>query len=270
MEALWSIFLGVLGAVAGSFAGATVWRLHEKKKLLNDRSECEKCHKKLQWFELVPVFSFIFLRGKCMKCGKNIGWDKFWIEVAGAVVFMLSYMYFPLGRGYEVEFVTLLTLWLLIVTAFLILGLYDYRYKLLPDRVLWPTAALALVFCMVRFAFYGGDVWNGVEGFLLALMPVSGFYLLLWLIGEKSGKPLVGLGDVKLGVVFALLMNWPGTLTVLMLANIVGSVVVIILMAAGRVKMGTKVSFGPFLMAAFITVFLSGVTFENVITFMLK
>lgn len=270
MEVLWSIFLGVLGAVAGSFAGATVWRLHEKKKLLNDRSECEKCHKKLKWFELVPVFSFTFLRGKCRRCGKSIGWDKLWMELVGAVVFVLSYIYFPFGRSNEVTFIVLLSLWLMIVAGFLILGLYDYKYKLLPDRVLWPTIGLALVFFVARFAFYGGDIWSSVEGFFLALLPISGFYLLLWLIGEKSGKPLVGLGDVKLGIVFALLMTWAETLTVLMLANIIGSVAVIILMIAGRIKMGSKVSFGPFLMAAFIAVFLSRVTFEHIVMFMLK
>lgn len=270
MEILWGIFLGALGAIAGSFAGATVWRLHKKKNFLNDRSECEECHKKLRWLELIPIFSFIFLRGKCARCGKNIGWDKFWIEVIGATVFVLSYIYFPFRSGDGVASALLLTLWLLIMTGFLILGLYDYKYKLLPDKILWPTAALALVFCATRFAFYGGNIWGGMEEFFLALMPVSGFYLLLWFIGEKSGKPLVGLGDVKLGIIFALLMTWQGTLTVLMLANIVGSVVVMILMIASKIKINTKVPFGPFLITAFIVIFLSGVTFENVITFMLK
>lgn len=270
MEILWGVLLGLLGAIAGSFAGATVWRLHKKKNFLNDRSECEKCHKKLRWFELIPIFSFIFLRGKCANCSKDIGWEKLWIEVAGVTVFVLSYIYFPFRGGDEIAFAVLLVLWLLIMTSFLILGLYDYKYKLLPDRVLWPTAALALAFCVARFVFYGGDIWGGAEGFFWALIPVSGFYLLLWLIGEKSKKPLVGLGDVKLGIIFALLMAWQGTLSVLMLANIIGSVVVIVLMVLGRVKMGAKIPFGPFLMMAFIVVFLSGVTFENAITFMLQ
>lgn len=270
MEVMWGLFLGLLGAIAGSFAGAIVWRLHKKKNFLNDRSECEHCHKKLQWFELVPVFSFVFLRGRCRKCSKAIGWDKLWIELIGAVLFVLSYLYFPFGNSNETAFIILLTLWLLIVTGFLMLGLYDYKYKLLPNKVLLPTLILALMFFIAKYSLYGGNILENLGGFLWALLPVSGFYLVLWLIGEKSGKPLIGLGDVKLGIVFALLISWQGTVTVLMLANIIGSVIIIILMIIGRAKMNTQIPFGPFLITAFVIVFLSGVTFENIVMFMLK
>ena len=264
------VFLVVLGAAMGSFSGATVWRMRKKKDLVKDRRECEKCHHKLNALDLIPVFSYLFLRGKCRYCRKPINISTFIIEALGAAVFPLSYVLFPLGDvGTAAKSTVLFALWLVILVGFMILGLYDAKYKLLPNKVLFPIIAIAGVYFLL-FNFWSGDVGllSVVGGFALSLLPITGLYGLLYLAGEQTGRHLVGFGDVKLGVAIAFLLSWDSVFMVLFLANVVGAVFALILVAGKRKKMNSLIPFGPFLILATILVFLCQLNLENAMTFM--
>ena len=98
------IILAWLGLCAGSFVNALVWRLHEQKRskkadkklsILNGRSMCVHCRHELTWYDLIPLFSWLLLRGKCRYCKKPISWQYPIVELATAAVFVLSYIFWP-------------------------------------------------------------------------------------------------------------------------------------------------------------------------------
>jgi prepilin signal peptidase PulO-like enzyme (type II secretory pathway) len=264
------VFLAIVGAAMGSFSGAVVWRLRKKKDFVRDRSECEKCHHKLGTFDLIPIFSYIFLRGRCRYCRKPIVPDTLLIELTGAVLFTLSYLLFPLeGVGTVVKSTTLFVLWLTILVGFMILGLYDTKYGLLPNKILFPTMAVAgIYFAVDSFWVAGVEPLGVLGGFVLSLLPITGLYGLLYLIGEKTGRHLVGFGDVKLGIVIAFLLSWDSAFIVLFLANVLGALFSLFLVLTKRKKITSLIPFGPFLILATILVFLLQINLENTIAFM--
>jgi prepilin signal peptidase PulO-like enzyme (type II secretory pathway) len=265
--AIITIFVGLLGAAMASFAGALVWRLHSGKPFVKARSECERCHHILNVLDLVPVFSFLFLRGRCRYCHKKIHLSTLIIELVGVIAFVLSYLFFPSFSPDIAQNTVLLMIWFVLLTGFLILALYDIKYSLLPDRIIRPTLAAAAIFCATKATFTDTGLWEMLAGFSLALLPVSGFYLVLWILGEKLGKPMIGLGDVKLGAIFALLLTWQENVTVLILANILGAIVATILLLTKKVGRHSTIPFGPFLLLSALVVFLGRLSIEKVIAF---
>jgi prepilin signal peptidase PulO-like enzyme (type II secretory pathway) len=151
----------------------------------------------------------------------------------------------------------------------MILGLYDAKYKLLPNKVLFPVIALAGVYFLI-FNFWSDSVnlFDIVIKFALSLLPIAGLYGLLYLVGEKTGRHLVGFGDVKLGVAIAFLLPWDGAFIVLFLANVVGTIFALVLVATRHKKMNSLIPFGPFLLAATVLVFLLQINLENTMSFM--
>jgi leader peptidase (prepilin peptidase)/N-methyltransferase len=259
--------VGLLGADMASFAGALVWRLREKKPFVKGRSECENCHHRLGGLDLIPVFSFLFLRGHCRYCHKKIAPSIFWVELVGAAAFVLSYLFFPTFTPDIIQNTALLILWLILLTMFLALGLYDLKYSLLPNKLVYPTIVIAAIFGISQAVFTGAGAWEMLGQLGLALLPISGFYLVLWWLGEKFQKPMIGLGDVKLGVVFALILTWQENVTVLVLANVLGAIVATTLLLTRKVKRQDTIPFGPFLLVAAAIIFLSQLSIEKVIAF---
>jgi prepilin signal peptidase PulO-like enzyme (type II secretory pathway) len=265
------LFLALLGAAAGSFSAALVWRIHEHKDFVKSRSECESCHHQLAARDLVPIFSFLFLKGKCRYCHHTIALSALLMELTGVALFVLSYAVFPLaGVGTVVKTTTLFVIWLLILTGFLILALYDAKYRLLPNKILFPVIALAtLYFLISNFFVAAPDPLAILARFACSLIPVTGVYGPLYLIGERTNRHLVGFGDVKLGIAIALLLPWQSALIVLFLANFTGALFALIFIARKKKTLRSLIPFGPFLLLATVVVFLFQITLENVMTLML-
>ena len=244
-----AILLGVLGAAFGSFAGAMAWRMHTNRKLGNDRSECEHCHHKLGVLDLIPIFSWLLLRGKCRYCKNQIGWLPFVAEVAVAAAFVLSYVYWPLGFA-AWQATLLFIMWLGYIVALATLLIYDARWMLLPNKIVLPLVALAFIDAALRVSLLPGA---GVVDYILyaglGLLPLAGVYGALYVVSK--GK-WIGFGDVKLAVFMGVVLGWQLALLVFMLANIISFLVVLPGLATGKLKRTSRVPFGPFLIAGFI------------------
>lgn len=244
--------LVLLGLCLGSFVNALVWRMHEGKtrSILTDRSECPRCHKKLSAGDLVPVLSWLWLRGKCRYCKKPISPQYPLTELGVALVFVLSYVVwpYPLDAWYHI---THFAMWLVVIVGLATLFVYDLRWFILPDKIVIPLIVLALINILVQFFTHQpyGNAWETFTFYLFGLLPISGLY---WLIYVFSKGKLVGLGDVKLGIFFGLALGWPGTLLTLFLANVLGFLFVIPPLLRGKLKRSSRVPFGPFLIAAFV------------------
>lgn len=139
-----AFFLFLLGAAMGSFAGAMAWRLHTKRNMVNDRSECESCHHKLSVIDLLPIVSWLMLKGKCRYCKASISPLALLSEVVLAVIFTISFLFWPLGFvSWQSE--TLFVIWLIYMVILDILMIYDIRWMLLPDKLVIPLIVLAFL-----------------------------------------------------------------------------------------------------------------------------
>lgn len=278
-QAVIAIILGLFGLLFGSFAGATVWRLRarqlaedkaqgehvEEKEFLQlkplnegtytskDRSRCLHCGHQLAWYDLLPLVSWVSLRGKCRYCRKSIGWFEPLMEVAMASFFVVSYLVWPEAlQGWEV---LRFALWLLIGVGLLILFAYDQKWFLLPDVVTFPLIGLASGMALIQVAQAPNHltaVWS-VAG---AVAILSGLYLLIWWVSRGRW---VGFGDVKLGLVLALVLgDWVLAFVALFAANLIGCLVIIPGLVSKRLERTSRVPFGPFLILGMVVAFFVG------------
>jgi len=272
------VALGLFGAALGSFAAATVWRIRarqlvadkaageeydkkEYKRLkkiiaspLEDHSQCLHCSYKLKWYDLVPIISWLSLRGKCRNCKTPIGWFEFLMEIGVAAYFILSYVFWPGGVETGLS-IAHFVLWLAAGVIMAILFAYDTKWFLLPDKLNIALAIVGLGIVGVTAA-----ETNDLTGTLLSALGsvaiLSGLYGALYLVSKGRW---VGFGDVKLGVGLALiLVDWQLALTALFLANFIGCLIVIPLLATKKLSRNAHVPFGPLLIAGTISAFFLG------------
>lgn len=248
--------LAILGLCLGSFVNAFVWRLKHGGDWVKGRSECTHCHHVLAPLDLVPVFSWLWLGGKCRYCHKPIQ-DSPLTELALPALFLVSYFYWPAGFGGLGLFQ--FVMWLAILVALLILLVYDLRWYILPDKVVFALIGLAVVWVLGTAVFTQSAY--GLLGSLAGVVVISGFFYILYKISE--GK-WIGFGDVKLGIALGLLAG--GALKacmVLFLASFIGVVVSLPLIFAGKASRKTQLPFGPLLITGLIIVQIFGADIIN-------
>ena len=252
-------YLFLLGAIFGSFAGAMVWRIKTGRKLAADRSECEHCHHKLSVLDLLPLVSWLWLKGRCRYCKKPIGWTPFILELSLGLVFALSFVAWPYDMSDPLS-IALITLWLIACVMLAILFVYDLRWFLLPDKVIWPLVGVGVVYFVVNALIGGLSPPQALTELVLGLLPISGVYYVLYTVSKGAW---VGFGDVKLGIFMGLVLGWQGALLALMLANCIGLAVLAPGLLSGKLSRTSHIPFGPFLIIATFIALLWG---EELIT----
>lgn len=236
------IFL--FGLFVGSFLNCIIYRLKKEKSFLKGRSMCPFCGHKLGFFDLIPVFSFLFLKGKCRYCQKKISWQYPLVELAVGFLFVLSFYFY---------FNSIFLFYLLIIISFLIIiFVYDLRYFIIPDKVLFPAIIISLAYRLFEIVYLKLN-WNILLYYLLAVIAASGFFLLIYCISK--GK-WIGFGDVKLGILLGLIAGWPDIILLLFLSYLIGGIIGIGLICFKKKKLENEVPFGPFLiLGTFLTIF---------------
>jgi prepilin signal peptidase PulO-like enzyme (type II secretory pathway) len=250
--------LAGLGLAIGSFINALVWRIHEKKDWIRQRSQCPNCHHQLAARDLVPVLSWLALRGRCRYCHRPISVQYPVVELATAVVFALSYYFWPDGVAGVGEWLLFIT-WLATSVGLMALLIYDLRWMLLPNKILYPTAAVALVGRLTYLICFEPNKPHGLLMWLLSVGVASGIF---WLIYELSKGNWIGYGDVRLGLITGTILASPiESVLMIFLASVLGTILVIPSLIAGRQKLGAKLPYGPFLITATFIVLLFGASF---------
>lgn len=246
------LVLIVLGLIWGSFVNAFVWRLYEGKDWVRGRSECSVCHHPLASKDLIPVVSWILLKGRCRYCHKRIK-DNPLVELTVPILFVVSYVWWP--WSVSGEGLLRLVLWFIFIVAFTILGVYDFRWKLLPNSVVYPLIGLAIVQTVFIFLLHPHNLAPLERAIAGALIIGGGFYILF----QVSAGTWIGGGDVKLGVVLGILCGgWLQALLLLFVASLSGTIVAIPLLVRRKAKARMIMPFGPFLLFAAFVVELFG------------
>lgn len=260
------VVLVVLGLCFGSFVNALVWRLHEQAKskkrtakntkelsIIHGRSMCVHCGHELAPEDLLPVISWLSLGGKCRYCKKPISWQYPLVEVFTAVLFVLSYVYWPMS--FNSQGLTLFIFWLVFLVGFMALVVYDLRWFILPDKIVYPLAGLALLQVALLIVVFGGGK-GSLLGAVYGILIGGGIFYVLF---QVSGGKWIGGGDVKLGALLGLIVGGPAaSLLLLFTASVLGTIVAVPLMLAGKANRSSRLPFGPFLIAAAIIVYLFG------------
>lgn len=261
------LLLAVLGLMLGSFANALVWRIHEQQKpgkktskinpkdlsILKGRSMCPNCHHTLAAKDLVPVLSWVELRGKCRYCRKPVSKQYPIVEILTAALFVASYVWWPMS--YDNMGVINFASWLIVLTGFMALLVYDLKWLILPNRIVYPLIVLTAVVAGTNILAFDGGV-SLLKDTAISLAIASGFFYGLF---ELSKGKWIGGGDVKLGAVIGLVVAAPiDAFLVLFFASLIGTLAVFPALISKKMKATSRIPFGPYLIVATIIVKLFG------------
>ncbi|KKQ27440.1 MAG: Type 4 prepilin-like protein leader peptide-processing enzyme [Candidatus Magasanikbacteria bacterium GW2011_GWC2_37_14] len=227
------IYIFIIGLCFGSFLNALVYRIHEKKSLWT-RSACPNCQKEIIWYDNIPVFSFLFLKGKCRNCHNKISWQYPLVELALGILFLVPTLF--ISYPDLKILISLLVQWLIIFDLAFIF-LYDYKYQEILDLSIWP-----LVIFLFDFNYFF-EVFS-IVNMLIAVAIGGGFFLLQYLISRGRW---IGGGDIILGVLMGVILGWPNILLALFIAYILGGIVGVILLLLKKKQANSEIPFGTFL-----------------------
>lgn len=242
------LVLILLGLCFGSFVNALVWRLHEGRDIVREHSECPHCHHLLAPKDLVPVFSWLWLRGRCRYCHKRFD-DTPLAELLVPLVFVLSYIYWPWTLHGDGLF--RFVIWLMCVIGFVALTLYDFKWFMLPDKIVFTLIGLVGAQALVSWLVFRTGT-SVVVGELVGAVLIAGLFYLVYLL--SAGK-WIGLGDVKLGIALGLLAG--GAMQAMLLlftASLAGTIATLPMLITGKAGRKTHIPFGPFLLLATVVV----------------
>jgi len=240
------IILFLFGAAIGSFLNVLIDRLSTGRDFVKGRSYCEHCKKTLKAMDLMPLFSFLALKGKCRYCHVKIPLRIFLVELSVAAMLPAVYFYsFNSGLG----IVTGLVLASILI-CFLGIFVADFVYGIIPDGFVLTSLIASLFFVILGSGEFLGHFIAGLGSLV--------FFLSLFLITKGKG---MGFGDVKLSFVLGFLLGFPNIVVALYIAFLTGAAVSIILVVWRRIRFfGGTIPFGPFLIGSTIVAFFFGDT----------
>lgn len=238
------IFL--FGLVVGSFLNCLIYRLEIGQSFLKGRSYCPYCKHILSWKDLIPIFSFLILKGKCRYCGKKISWQYPLVELATAILFILITSNFQLPTS-NFQNLFIISYWLFVVSSLIIIFVYDLKHYLIPDKVIYPTIAISFFYQLLT-----SNIEHLTSNFLLGFLP-SLFFLAIILISKEKW---MGWGDFKLAILMGLILGWPKILLALFFAFFLGALIGLILIFLGKKTLKSEIPFAPFLVSGtFLAIF---------------
>lgn len=257
----------ILGTIIGSFLNVVVLRYDTGKSILG-RSGCLLCKRELKWFELIPIFSFIFQLGRCRNCKERILWQYPLVEFFTGIIFLGIFLKFSDFLFTSILSLTVLTLYLTIIFSILIvIFVYDIRHKIIPDGLSYTFTALAFA-----GMFFDFSLFQLTTPTLLHMLSGPIFFLFFFSFWFISDGKWMGLGDGKLALGIGWFLGLSLGATAIVLSFWIGALISIVLMTipllnfkGKRLTMKSEVPFGPFLIIGLLIVFFFNINILNFI-----
>lgn len=267
----------IFGGALGSFANLIVDRLYIKS-FWKGRSMCMSCAKTLSWYEMIPVFSFLFLKGRCSKCKVKLSRRHFWVELIGGLSALI--LYFSFLSNYFTSFssinylflgISLSILFTILFVVFTVIFVYDLKHKLVPT-------GFALVLIIIGFAFEAYRAYNFTQYYggitdLFWLDLFSGFLIAVpfYLIYLFSKKKALGFGDIIVFFGVGYLSGFVFGVSIFLLSVWIGAAVSIILIYLNPKKYNRKshIPFAPFIIIATVIVLLLNLDILGIFPFLM-
>ncbi len=250
-------FVFILGMIAGSFLNVVILRYNTGQSALKGSSMCFNCGKNLKWYELIPVFSFIFQKGKCRRCGSKISWQYPIVEIITGLLFLLIFNFqFSIFSKFSPHFLLSTIYYLVIFSLLIIIAFYDLRHKIIPNEFVYAFDIMAFLSLFGILDFKFGISEDFLNRFLVGI-GFFAFFAAIWLLSRGRG---MGFGDAKLALGIGWLLGWPKGFYALLVSFWLGALVGIFLVFFYKksYNMKSSIPFGPFLvLGALLAFFIS-------------
>ncbi len=262
-----SSFFGALGLLIGSFLNVVIYRMpkmmerqwaaecaeisgqiaepSEPFNLMVPRSKCPHCGHQIQWYENIPVLSYLVLRGKCSSCKAPISLRYPVVEIATGILFFVSIWQW----GVNATGVA----WCVFSAILLALALIDWDTTLLPDDLTLPLLWLGLIAAAMQWTptLLQSSLWGAVAGYL-------SLWSVYWLFKIVTGKEGMGYGDFKLFAALGAWFGWQALIPIILISSVLGAIVGIAMKFTSGLREGGYIPFGPFLAGAGLAALLWG------------
>ncbi len=232
----------IFGAVVGSFLNVCIVRIPEGESVVHPPSHCPNCKSPIAFYDNIPLFSYLLLRGRCRACRERISPRYFAVELLTASLAVALFYKFGLGPAFLTSFI--------FVAALIIISFIDLDVMIIPDVISLPGIVLGLLFSIVaRYALEDPfEVIPSPLSSLVGLLVGGGFLLAVGRIYEVFTKVEgMGGGDIKLFAMIGAFLGWQSLLGTLLFASLGGSVIGLTVMLLKGVGRRHPIPFGPFL-----------------------
>lgn len=255
MDYYFRIIFFVFGNVMGSFYHVVATRLAKGESLLSPPSHCPNCNHKLKWYELIPIVSYVIQFGKCRSCKKEIPLSYLLIEVVTGSLFSVCYHKF----GFSVDLIA----GLIFISALITVIISDIEYMIILDEVLIASSAIIIIIYLIGYGFTqvsAYHIYSAIGAFLtMYAIKIVGDFIFK--------KESLGGGDIKLMFLFGLVLGYSTSIMTIFLATFLAFPIALIMLFSSKEHM---IPFGPFLSIAALILIVSGVTFTDVINFLVR
>jgi len=248
------IIFAILGLAIGSFLNVCIDRLPQNKSIAFPPSHCEACQHKLAAKDLIPVFSYLRLRGRCRYCQASVPRRLFWVELATGVVFALLAWHYGLSPA--------LGIMAFYACLFIVVSVIDLDHGLILNKVVYPSLVVALLLALLPQPWLTRWVVAGIANAAIGGAIGFGIFLLIAIISRGG----MGWGDVKLAGLIGLATGFPLVFLSIIMAAILGGIVAVAMVIAKKKQRRQTIPFGPFLAVAAMITLLWG---SNILTWYL-
>ena len=246
------VFFFLLGLLFGSFYTVVGLRLSKNESIVSPRSHCTNCNHILKWYELIPILSYIFLRGRCKNCKTKISIMYPAIELFTAVLFSVCFYKY----GFSLE----LILGLLLSSLFIIVTVSDLNYYIIPDVIIIVFGILIFIYNIITKGFVDACVYI-IYGIMIFLL----MYLLMIFGNAVFKEESLGGGDIKLMGILGMIHKPIISVTSLALASLIALPVSIFFLKKNKDRI---IPFGPFLVAALLIITLTELNTDTIVNFL--
>lgn len=238
MDIQLAVYFGIVGAVVGSFLNVCIDRLPAGKSLISPPSHCDACSKRLGLLDLVPILSYLILRGRCRYCGTHIPFRVFLVELLTAVLFILAFWQYGLSARFGIT-----ALW---CCVFLVIIFIDWEHQLILNKITYPMAIIAVGLLVVHTYVSGANLLPPSSALINGLISGAAlfvFFLLIVIIRPGA----MGMGDVKLVALIGFASGFPLVVFSMIIGVVVGGIVAVVLLATKKKDRKDVIAYGTFL-----------------------
>jgi leader peptidase (prepilin peptidase)/N-methyltransferase len=238
MDIQLAVYFTLLGFVIGSFLNVCIDRLPRNKSLISPPSHCDECNRRLGMIDLIPVLSYLILRGRCRYCGARIPLRVFLVEVATGALFLLAFWRYGLTGQFGVT-----AFWCCI---FLVIIFIDWEHQLILDKITYPSAVIALVILVIHTYVPGAKLLVTEATLLNGVISGVVLFTIFLLIGLLKPNAM-GMGDAKLVALIGLVSGFPLVILSMLIGVVLGGIVAVILLATKKKGRKDVIAYGTFL-----------------------
>lgn len=249
-----------MGALIGSFLNVVIYRYNTGLSIAHGRSQCFVCGKKLAWYELIPIVSFIMQKGRCTGCQAKVSWQYPFVELTTALLFLAVayrqiklfdvFSIYPDGLMYSVA---LAFYYFCVISILVVIAVYDIRHKIVPNGLVYSFIILAVAKLLLFTYLFALPLTIGARFNLLAPILLSLPFVFLWWISKGMW---IGFGDAKLAFGIGALLGFPFGLSAIMLGFWIGAAYGVLMIGMsklfprythGKTSFSSEIPFAPFL-----------------------